>query len=292
MSMAWSAMRENESEGSSERMKNDPAQALTESLLTAPLLCRQVEGILTFDRARLTTNTWRGAGTTLNFQQKLGHLYEDCLQQLLEAAPKIELLASHLQIFDNDRRTLGELDYLLRDLGSGTHIHLELAVKFYLAVEGENGWLYPGPDPHDDWTRKYNRLATHQLTLCQRDEARALLNLRFQIESVQAQHLIYGVMFRPLDAPDAPLPDTIHPKCRTGSWLHCKDWSQYFSDLERVALIPKAIWPVNFTRADHPLLQRISAEALQAQARERAVLFQNPRDLRPCFLVPDTWPRI
>lgn len=271
-------------------MADNATQALASSLITAPLLCRQLAGKAAFDRNQLQLETVPLDLPQLNFQQKLGHLYEDSLQQLLQRSSRFDLLASHLQVFDAQQRTLGELDYLLRERHSGKYIQLELAVKFYLALPLENGWHYPGPNPIDTWSRKYHRLHSHQLTLCQRPEARALLRHRYQVDSVDAQHLIYGVIFRPLNAPYAPLPDTVNPQCRQGSWLYCQEWEQHFSQIEHVWLIPKALWPVDFRQPDRELMTQISADELRKQAQQRALLFQNPYDHRPCFIMPASWP--
>ena len=51
----------------------------------------------------------------LNFSQKLGHLYEDALAQLLEQSPRYDLLAKNKQIIAEERQTIGELDYVLLD---------------------------------------------------------------------------------------------------------------------------------------------------------------------------------
>jgi len=273
-------------------MADNATQALASSLLTAPLLCDQIAGNAAFDRNQLQLESVPLDLSRLNFQQKLGHLYEDSLRQLLQRSPRFDLLASHLQVFDAEQRTIGELDYLLRERASGKCIQLELAVKFYLALPLEHGWHYPGPNPIDNWSRKYHRLDSHQLTLCQRPEAQALLRQRYQVDSIDAQHLIYGVIFRPLNAANAPLPDTVNPQCRQGSWLYCREWDQHFSQIEHMWLIPKALWPVDFKQLDRVLLTQISADDLRKQAQQRALLFQHPDDQRPCFIMPDCWPRM
>ena len=38
--------------------------------------------------------------TPLNFEQKLGHLYEDALSALIAQSPTLELLDNHVHVFD------------------------------------------------------------------------------------------------------------------------------------------------------------------------------------------------
>lgn len=86
----------------------------------------------------------------ISFEQKLGHVYEDALGELLEISSQLQLLGKSLQIFNDKRLTLGELDYLIK-YGDRV-IHLELAVKFYMVYyDDKDVACFPGPDPTDNW---------------------------------------------------------------------------------------------------------------------------------------------
>ena len=82
----------------------------------------------------------------LDFDQKLGHLYEDALASLLVSSPGVELVEKNLQLQQNKHSTVGELDFLIR-MPDGLLVHLELATKFYLAVK--TCLLYTSPSPRD-----------------------------------------------------------------------------------------------------------------------------------------------
>jgi hypothetical protein len=263
--------------------------ALLESLLLGPLLCLKVGACSALERSGLGFDPSQSPALVLNFQQKLGHLYEDCLSHLLQNSSDFELLAEHVQVFNQEQRTLGELDYILQHRLSATYIHLELAVKFYLATQQSGQWQYPGPDPRDNWDNKYARLNAHQLQLSTTPAAMAVLHQRFGIQSIRPHHLIYGAFFRPIDQPDAPLPANVSPNCRCGTWLYRTQWKQYFPELQQVRLIPKPLWPVVITPQNEALLPQIAVEALVAKASERAVMFHHPQEGTPCFLVPDQW---
>lgn len=99
----------------------------------------------------------------LNLRQKLGHLFEDALASLLVASHKVDLLHQNLQLRDENRTTVGEMDFLIRHRSNSALVHLELATKFYLAVETPSGITLPGPDARDNYFRKLARLRDHQL---------------------------------------------------------------------------------------------------------------------------------
>lgn len=134
------------------------SNALLTSLRTTSLLVGDLEQARYLDRELLGSLC---LDTALKMDQKLGHLYEDALRILLLQSSQLELLGDHVQVFDADQVTIGEMDYILRDRNSGELIHLELAVKFYLAVREKGDWRFPGPDPRDNWPRKLARLRDH-----------------------------------------------------------------------------------------------------------------------------------
>ncbi len=262
------------------------SQALLESLRTAPLLVANLPEAAVFDRSLL------GRGVpcrALKMNQKLGHLYEDALECLLDASDQVERLASHVQVVHSTGRTLGELDFILLDLVRAQPIHLELAVKFYLAVEGPEGWCYPGPDPRDNWQRKLDRMRAHQLVLSRRPEAQSLLRERFAIESIEVRQLIYGCLFYPMSSDVRPQPEAVQAGCRIGRWLYVSEWAKYFPDVEAVQLVPKVLWPVELRSEMRAQLECIRVDALKALAAVRCTLCMLPEGKEPIFLVPDDW---
>ena len=262
-------------------------RALLNSLLAAPLLVADLPEAAALDRALLGGAVPEEGA--LNFDQKLGHLYEDALECLLDASARLERIASHVQVVNQMGVTLGELDFVVYDRLQQTHVHLELAVKFYLATQTPKGWVYPGPDPRDNWQRKLERLRTHQLLLSQRPEVRRLLKDRFNIDSVQVRQLIYGRLFSPLSGVDCPLPEGIAPSAQRGKWLYVREWQSCFSGLDEVRLVPKALWPVVVTADLKAELRQVEVPELLSFGAERCTMFVLPDAEEPFFLVPDGW---
>lgn len=262
------------------------ANVLLQSLRDAPLLVDDLPEAPSLDRSLLGRAT---SDMRLDANQKLGHLYEDALRLLLCASDRLELLADHVQVFDHKQITLGEMDYILRDLRTQQVFQLELAVKFYLGVPIEGGWNFPGPDPHDNWQRKLKRMRTHQLSLAQRPEALSLLRERWGCEAVEVRQLIYGCIFEPMQVDECPLPESIRANCRKGRWLYEQDWERFFSGVPEVCIVPKPLWPVAMTAGLRESLPCRSVLELRAACAERCVMFVLPDSELPHFLVPNHW---
>ena len=264
----------------------DFSQRLLHSIRSAPLFVGDLEQALVFDRRLFDSNRCEAE---LCHEQKLGHLYEDAVAVLLQASSSVDLLARNLQVVDESGRTLGEFDYLLFDKLRYQYVHLELAVKFYLAVETPDGWQFPGPDPRDHWQRKLDRMRTHQFTLSHGPDARSLLLKNYGADAVQVRQLIYGCIYHPISSTRRPLPEAVNPQCRKGRWLYVSEWEEYLADIDSVQMIPKPMWPVEVNDALRGSLEVVSVDTLKSVATERCVLFVQEGSDEPVFLVPDNW---
>ncbi len=213
--------------------------ALLQSLIDGPLLVGDLPEARRFPHHRLALPA---TVAPLDLQQKLGHLCEDALAVLLESSADYDLLARGHQVQAGAHATLGELDFLVRDRGSGQLVHLELAAKFYLAVWSDDGLALPGPDARDNYFRKLRRLRTHQLVLG--ETYRAHLPAAFRDGSFVSQQLVYGCLFDPIGAPESASAEFISPHCRRGRWFHADTWFHHFAPDTRFHIIPKPLWLV------------------------------------------------
>lgn len=255
------------------------SRALYGSLVKSPLLVGALPEAGVFSKENLEIPALI---PELNFQQKLGHLYEDALAQLLEASPWLELLETNLQIQESRQNTVGELDYLLRDLNSGGLVHLELAVKFYLAVNRGGGMVFPGPDARDNYHRKLARLRERQLVLTRK--CRDLLPEKYRGEEIEAKQLIYGCLFDYINAREPAVADFISPNCRRGKWLYQSELTDDFLKGRKMSEVPKPLWPVPFEG-----LQEMALEEFLFPV-ERCVMVMIAGDLCPYFVVPSGYP--
>lgn len=264
-------------------------QALLQSLFLCPLLVGDLPDASSFDRKLLGKPE---QGDSLNYSQKLGHLYEDALSILLDRSSEVNLIDQSIQVFNENQITLGELDYLLEDHSTGKHIHLEVAVKFYLIHHKDGVSHFPGPDPHDNWLNKLKRMQEHQFQMARSEHGKELLEKTYGITEVETQQLIYGRLFDHIATSDFPSPPYMSPDCMRSTWLYCDEWKKHFPNIETVKVIPKYLWPVSF-QTSPSLIQTLdswSIEQLLTESQKRCTLFWSEQHQHPFFLVPDHWP--
>lgn len=128
--------------------------------------------------------------------RRLGLYFERLWQFFLDTDPAVTLLAHNLAI-DEKGRTLGEFDCLYYCHARACHVHLELAVKFYLLRPGADGSLWRhwiGPNVADRLDRKLQRLFDHQLRLGDTAAARPAL-AALGIDRLQRELEIKGRLF-------------------------------------------------------------------------------------------------
>ncbi|MDQ8182654.1 DUF1853 family protein [Pelagicoccus sp. SDUM812005] len=262
-------------------------RALLESLCAAPLLVGDLPEAPAWE-AELQV---AGRSPALNFEQKLGHLYEDALALLIEGSERWELLAKNLQVQGEGGQTLGEMDFLVKDRESGWSFQLELAVKFYLSVWEEDGSeRYPGPDPRDNWINKLERMRERQLRLAKRPEARRLLEQRFGLDEVSVCQRVYGFIFDPMGEARLSAPPKVRASARRAKWLRVSEFRRWFPELEAVKLVPKCLWPALLGEELLASLASVPVGTLLGEGQQRCTLFWAGESEGVVFLVPDRWP--
>lgn len=257
------------------------SKALFRSLIEQPPLIGDLPEAMSFPCQSLV---FPRQSRTLNLQQKLGHLYEDALAVLLESTPRYDVLAQSLPIRKDAGHTLGELDYLLRDVVSDRTIHLELAVKFYLAVETDSGLQLPGPDARDHYFRKLEKMRSHQLVLV--EKFRDLLAEPFREQEIDVQQLVHGCIFNHVQATAPAEAEFLNPNGRRGKWLYVGECAEYFGENNSLKIIPKPLWP-----APLEILAGLELEPLiPNEVMDRCVMVLAEKDAGAYFIAPNNYP--
>lgn len=271
-----------------EHLPPSHTQALLSNILTSPSLLLATPEASPFDTSTLQSPS---PLPQLRSAQKLGHLYEDALASILEQDSQINLLARNIQVQEDKHRTVGEIDFLLEDYRTDEIIHLELAAKFYLAYQRNDGqWIYPGPNSNDSWQSKLARLRSHQFVISQNPSAQVYLKNILGSESRPiTQHLVHGRLFRPIDGPIPPLPEFAAPSTRWAPWLKCHQWHHHFSQTEPVFYLPKHLWGCHLSPSLFQTLPLLQPLELMKFAKERCTMFTTKQQFEPHFLVPDQW---
>ena len=146
------------------------------SILKATYLESSVTGIPSFDLSLLDVAT--NLKVDLPTKLRLGHLIEKIVAELIKNSNTYDLLYENIQIIEN-KKTLGELDFIIKEKSSDHIIHLELAYKFYLfdpniSSETLNNWI--GPNRNDSLREKLEKLKTKQFPLLFHDCTRLTLD--------------------------------------------------------------------------------------------------------------------
>ena len=107
-------------------------------------------------------------------KQLLGKRFEKLIHFWLKHHPRIKLLSHGAQIVE-EKQTIGEVDFLFKELDSGETYHLEVACKFYLSSNNSGQWKdFIGPNGKDRLLYKMNK-TNEQLDLFNRESAQQLL---------------------------------------------------------------------------------------------------------------------
>ena len=122
----------------------------------------------------------------------------------LEASPHYRLRAHSVQLH-SEKRTIGELDFLVEDVHRGRTLHIEVASKFYLAAEDGSAWPnWIGPSGrHDTLAGKMNKLVD-QLAASKLPPAREFMRTH-RIATPEPVLLMKGLVLPPPHAsPPSP----------------------------------------------------------------------------------------
>lgn len=155
--------------------------------------------------------------------QRLGRYFESLVGYWLHHAPGFTDVTESLKV-KKEKITVGEFDFLYRDKTSPHHVHLEVAVKFYLRHGSGESWKhYLGPEGRETMDQKLRLLFDKQLLLSTTPEGQEALAHRAPHKSVMPVALVKGAIFDPWTPsefdPPYPTPGLSHHRLG-GWWVH------------------------------------------------------------------------
>lgn len=191
-----------------------------------------------------TLETWN---KQLSPKLVLGKRVEEFMTHYLTQHPDFDILAKNVQIFDQ-KRTIGELDFLLFNKALQQYIHLEQVYKFYLylpqyALKEIDCWV--GPNLKDSFKQKLDKLHQKQFPLLYHPTTQAHLEtLHIKIENVQQQLSFKATLFVPFSMPPKNF-SNINPQCIEGFWLSIDQLQELDPMHQQFYLPSKQNWGVN-----------------------------------------------
>lgn len=175
----------------------------------------------------------------------LGKRMEIFFNHLLFHSQQFDVIAKNRQIY-RDKITLGELDFLIKDLQNNSIYHVELVYKFYLydpEYEGDAGWI--GPNRKDSLIQKISRLQEHQLPLLHAKETQEIIRSYGLEEQEIAQQVCFkATLFIPKSLKVPAFPN-VNKACIAGYWIRFKDFSYSEYAAHSFYAPKKQDWPID-----------------------------------------------
>lgn len=150
---------------------------------------------------------------------------EACFEAYLKRSKHCDLLVSNIQI-QGETETLGEIDYIIRNLNSQKITHIELACKFYLydidaGVNQESKWI--GPNRKDSLYDKLEKIKWRQFPIIHKDETlQTLKNLNIEFPTTQ-ELCLKAFLFIPKEMNFQEFPIS-YQECIVGHWMRPNDF--------------------------------------------------------------------
>ena len=135
------------------------------SILKANSLDFSITGLQTFNLSEL--NLLSDLDFQLPTNVRLGHLAEVVVSELIKSSTNYEVVYENIQLIEG-KKTIGEIDFIIKDKNTEQLIHMELAYKFYLydpeiSSKEINNWI--GPNRNDSLKNKLDKVKNKQFPL-------------------------------------------------------------------------------------------------------------------------------
>jgi len=149
---------------------------------------------------------------------RLGHQVEHIFLELLKVSNFYKVIAHSIQLIVY-KQTLGELDFIVKELDTDQLVHIELAYKFYLLDPTMDGPIegLVGPNRGDAFTYKLDKTLNKQLPLLYSDAARD--RLKIDVDNVIQKVAFYGQIFIPFDMATPDL-GVLNSNCIKGYYMN------------------------------------------------------------------------
>ena len=176
----------------------------------------------------------------------LGKRMEDLFAAYITHFTSEKILLQNQQIISN-KETLGEIDFLLKNVASGEISHVELVYKFYL-YDPETGTSETehliGPNKRDSLVRKLQRLQKRQFPMLFHPKTRELLD-KYEIspEDILQKMCFKTSVFLPKQMKKINFSE-INPETVAGYWIRASEFT--FEAYRKNAFFTpvKKYWPV------------------------------------------------
>jgi hypothetical protein len=168
------------------------------SILKSNSLDSAITGLPTFNLSDL--NLVNDLEFPLPTNIRLGHLVEKIVSKLIKSSTNYKVIKENIQLIE-DKKTIGEIDFILEEIKTKSFIHLELAYKFYLydpslSSEPIGNWI--GPNRNDSLKDKLEKTKSKQFPLLYHKVAKKTFNT-IEIDEVSQSLCLLVSLFIPYE---------------------------------------------------------------------------------------------
>jgi len=204
-----------------------------DSVLNASTIGVTIEGVSNFELCGLKNITLDNYPELPNI--RLGKQIERVFSFLIERSSNYSILKENIQVID-DKITIGELDFIIKNNETNVISHLEIVYKFYLydpnysLIELER-WI--GPNRKDSFVEKFIKLSSKQFPLLYMPKTANVLH-DLDIKAVRQKLCFMASLFVPYSLMNNSIPE-VNNSAIVGYWLSFNDFgnravisSQYY----------------------------------------------------------------
>ena len=157
---------------------------------------------------------------------RLGHRMEHIFKQLITASSQYNILIYNL-IIQKNKRTIGEIDFILQNSTSRNLLHVELTYKFYIIDTSISEPIHQliGPNRRDMFFTKMEKIKQRQFPLLHTSEGiKALEENGINPNTIEHQCYFKGQLFFPYQEPNVHI-RPLNKNCIQGFWLKFDDFN-------------------------------------------------------------------
>ena len=191
-------------------------------LKTPPLWVNEQFGIPQFDFPDIDLRAFKAK--PISKKIRLGHQMEGVFYQLIEHSKAYEIILHNLPI-RRGKQTLGEIDFVLKEVATNKLIHIELTYKFYIIDVDITAPIHRliGPNKRDMFFTKMEKIKNHQFQLLHSIEgANALMERNIAHKYISHKVCYKAQLFAPYGTRSSPI-RPLNKDCICGYWLRFND---------------------------------------------------------------------
>ncbi len=167
-------------------------------------------------------------------------------KQLLDHSSPYEVLVYNLPIREG-KQTLGEIDFILKDVTTEQIIHVELTYKFYIINTGVSDPMHQliGPNKRDAFFMKMEKIKNKQFSLLHSEAGiKALAELDIDASNLLHKTCFKAQLFKPFKTGTVQL-HPLNGNCIVGFWLRLLDFTSDAFTPYQYYIPSKSEWVLN-----------------------------------------------